>query len=365
VKKDKGKSRSIANNWFNFGSVSSSRTSREIHNTVQGLLRDLIQDHVSDSPAAVGILNSCADACETHGLSFSDILQQRFIESRTPLYWAIVKRLPDDHPEVGGNQGPDLLTALISYVSPLQDEIITEIRHACLATSDQKLFQRFRQSPGFARMSAVDQMLLGVKIPPDEIEVEELSADENAFRVNFVVPQFHKRMAISKNIPLEFIARGMLRYIYTGIRGDSILKGRLWNFTFLAAPELGFGSPGHPPGSWCISLSLQECSPPTHVDSRLLILEAAPAAALNQPNTHPAPTRLKQKALSVRLQTKMEKLEAPGKYLGGNQILAPFDNVAAKLQRPNNPYIGSDEKLQARLEARLGKPGRDNDCIVC
>jgi hypothetical protein len=72
-------------------------------------------------------------------------------------------------------------------------------------------------------MSAVDQMLLGVKIPPDEIEVEELSADENAFRVNFVVPQFHKRMAISKNIPLEFIARGMLRYIYTGIRGDSIL----------------------------------------------------------------------------------------------------------------------------------------------
>jgi hypothetical protein len=208
VKRDKGKSRSVSNNWFSFNTASSSRASHEIRNTVQGLLRDLVQDHASDSPAAVGILSSCADACATHDVSFSDILQQNYIEDHTPVYWAIVKRLPDDHPGVEENQGPDLLTALISYASPLKDEMITEIRQACLATSDQNLFKRLRQSPGFARMSAVDQMLLGVKIPPDEIEVEEISSDEDTFVANFVIPQFQKRMAISKVIPLEFIARG-------------------------------------------------------------------------------------------------------------------------------------------------------------
>jgi hypothetical protein len=51
-------------------------------------------------------------------------------------------------------------------------------------------------------------MLLGVKIPVDEIEVDEISSDEDAFAANFVIPQFQKRMAISKLIPLEFIARG-------------------------------------------------------------------------------------------------------------------------------------------------------------
>ena len=209
VKRDKGKSRSVSNNWFNFNTASSSRASHEIRNTVLGLLRDLVQDHASNSPAAVGVLSSCADACATHDVSFSDILQQRYIEGHSPVYWAIVKRLPDNHPGVEVNQGPDLLTALISYASPLKEEMITEIRQACLATSDQNLFKRLRQSPGFARMSAVDQMLLGVKTPLDEIEVEELSSDQDAFAVGFVVPQFHKRMAISKLISLEFIARGM------------------------------------------------------------------------------------------------------------------------------------------------------------
>ena len=82
---------------------------------------------------------------------------------------------------------------------------------SCLATSDQNLFKRLRQSPGFARMSTVDQMLLGVKIPLDEIEVEEISSDEDAFAANFLIPQFHKRMAISK---LEFIARGMYHVLF-------------------------------------------------------------------------------------------------------------------------------------------------------
>lgn len=212
VTRDKGKSRNVSSGWFNLNAAASLRTSHEIQNTVQDLLRDLVQDHPSDSAAAVGVLNSCAAACATHGVSFSDILQEQNIEQHTPLYWAIVKRLPDDHQE---NQDPDLLTALMSYLSPLKYETITEIRQACLAISDQNLFMRLRYFPGFARMSGVDQMLLGVKIPPDEIEVHDISPDKGVFAASFVIPQFRKRIAVSKSILLEFIVGSASRFYFS------------------------------------------------------------------------------------------------------------------------------------------------------
>jgi hypothetical protein len=156
-----------------------------------------------------------------------------------------------------------------------------------------------------------------------------------------------------------------------------LFKGRLWCFTFLVAPEPKTSS-APPAGSWCISLSLQETSPPAHVDSRLLILEAPPNPSIpvSQPDTPPSsalsfgasPTRLtkrtKPKAvIVVRLQTSTQQLETHGKHSRGYRILESLENVAAKLQYANNPYIGSDEKLRARFEARLGKP--DKDCVIC
>lgn len=135
-------------------------------------------------------------------------MQTKFIEDHTPFYWAIVKRLPDGHHDVEESQGPDLISALISYASPLNPETIREIRLACLATSDQKLFQRLRLTPDFHSVSGVEQMLLGVSTPLDEIEVEDVSPDGGAFAMDFVIPHFHKRMVVSKQIALEFIARG-------------------------------------------------------------------------------------------------------------------------------------------------------------
>ena len=207
--RDKGKGR--ANNWFNFAAA---RTTREVRTTVLGLVRDLIQEQMSNSPAATGILQSCSDACTAHQVSFSELLQEKSIEEHTPLYWAIVKRLPDHHHEVEETQGPDLISALISYASPLNPETIREVRLACLATSDQKLFQRLRMSPEFSAISGVDQMLLGVTIPPDDIEVEDVSADGGAFAATFVIPHFHKRMVVSKKIELDFIARSECLYLY-------------------------------------------------------------------------------------------------------------------------------------------------------
>jgi hypothetical protein len=107
--------------------------------------------------------------------------------------------------------GPDLLSALISYASPLKTDTITDLRLACLATSDQALFQRLRLSPEFAPVSGSDQVLLGMTIPPDDINVEDLPGEAGAFAVDFVIPHFHKRMVVSKNITLEFIARSKFK----------------------------------------------------------------------------------------------------------------------------------------------------------
>lgn len=199
----KGKGRAN-NSWFNFNA---SRTTREVRTTVLGLVRDLVREQDSNSRASLSILESCAEACSGYSLSLSTLLQEKSIEGHSPLYWAIVKRPPDgDEDEFAI---PDLLTALISFASPLTPDTISDVRHACLLTSDQLLFQRLRMSPEFAPLSGTDEMLLGASIPPDEITVEDVPGDEGAFAVNFEVVHFQKRMLVSKHIELDFIARGV------------------------------------------------------------------------------------------------------------------------------------------------------------
>ncbi|KAF8161651.1 hypothetical protein B0H34DRAFT_796403 [Crassisporium funariophilum] len=348
-----------ATNWFNF---TASRTSREVRSTVLGLVRDLVQEHICNFSAASGILQSCADACAAQSVSLSSILQERSIENHTPLYWAIVKRLPDEHQDVEASQGPDLMSALLSYSTPLLPETVAEIRIACLATSDQRLFQRLRLSPEFAPISGSDQMLLGGTIPPDEVDVEDLPGDGGAFVVNFEIPHFHKRMVVSKEIVLEFIARS-----------------RMWRLAFVIIPESNGHRNGLSPGSWCITLGLLETSPPTCIDSRLLIAEAAtslpkasdllddstpPPTTRQSPFRRPSNTPKPKPTISLRLQSS-EQLEAPRRGQAGRQIVVSLQDslMGANLQYGNNPYVGPDEKLRARLEARLGKP--ETECIIC
>ncbi|KAG6888355.1 hypothetical protein C0995_009048 [Termitomyces sp. Mi166 len=204
----KGKAKSTSS-WFGF---MASKPTREVHATVLGLIRDLVKVQNQNSAASLAILESCAEACSGYDLTLSSILQEKSIEGHTPMYWAIVKRPPDGDEERSGNGNangiPDLLTALISYATPLNPTTIADIRHACLLTSDQLLFQRLCMSPEFSPLSGTDEMLLGATIPPDAISVENVAGDEGAFTVNFEIAQFQKRMLISKRIQLDFIARG-------------------------------------------------------------------------------------------------------------------------------------------------------------
>ena len=198
--------------WFGFSSSVPSKTPHEVQSTVLGLVRDLVQNHSSGSPAALGILQSCADACSSHSISFSAILQEKFIENHTPLYWAIVKRDQSDGTSEGGGgleTQNGLVTALLSHILPLNHDTILDLRMACMATSDQVMFQRLQRSPRFTSISGSDQVLLGGSSSSDDVTVEIGPGDEGAFTVDCVIAQFHKRMMVSKEITLDFIARSI------------------------------------------------------------------------------------------------------------------------------------------------------------
>ncbi len=193
--------------WFPFSSTSAAslrKPNNEVRTTVLNLVRDLVQEHSSSgSPAALGILQSCAEACSAHAVSLSAILQDKFIESHSPLYWAIVKRPHEDN----NPDEPELLDALLKQASPLNADTVAELRQACLATSDHSIFQRLRILPQFTATTGADMIILGSTLPPDDIAVELGPGNDGAFSVDFQVYQFHKRMMVSREIKHEFVAR--------------------------------------------------------------------------------------------------------------------------------------------------------------
>ncbi|KAK7025234.1 hypothetical protein R3P38DRAFT_2953450 [Favolaschia claudopus] len=346
------KSPAASTSWFGF----SSSTTRQVRATVLGLVRDLVKLDPSDhSVVAISILKSCADACATNGLSISTILQEKSVSGHTPLYWAIVKR-PPESPEPQENM--DLLTTLLSLSTPLKPETLSDVRLACLLTSDQALFQRLRNSPEFAPLSPTDEMLLDATMPPDDITVENIDGMEGAFVVDFAILRFQKRMLVSKAVVLEFIARS-----------------RMWRLSFnISTPENR--RPGLPsPGTWYVSLSLLENSPPTWIDSRLLV-PAPPESAMEPPSgsgfangffgsgkSRPRPTLSIRLKASDQLQVSRRGPSHRSRIVVNMDSGDGGDGGLGSLQYAGCPYIGPDETLRGRLEARLSKP--EAECIIC
>ncbi|KAI0629568.1 hypothetical protein C8Q77DRAFT_1141099 [Trametes polyzona] len=351
-----------ASSWFNFGP--SARQAREVRNTIQGLLRDLVKQ--TDAQGALGVLESCADACRTYDLPLSALLQERNIEGHTPLYWAIINRPT----EPTSTEQPDVLAALLAHAAPLSDATADELRLACLHTSDHGLFQRLRRLPAFSPLSGSDELILGGSVPVDDVDVEDVPGDEAGFVATFRIPQFQKRMRISEEITLEFIA-----------------KGRMWMLKFVVAkhPDPRLGYRYFRAGSWVTVLSLLPHSPPTWIDSRLVIedprarthslpardpmgppvslLEAMEGGAQSE---MPARDGKSKPKIELRMK-RSEPLTAPTSTGVRNHSLITVsleeNPLANSLQFKGCPYIESDGSLIARLEARLVQPGAD--CVIC
>ncbi|KAF7308764.1 hypothetical protein MKEN_01075500 [Mycena kentingensis (nom. inval.)] len=346
---------STAGSWFGFASPAT----RQVRTTVLGLVRDLVKTPADETNSAVAtsILKSCAEACSANGLSLSALLQEKSIEGHTAIYWAIVKRpaVATTSADASPPSSLDLLTALLSLAAPLTADTISDIRLACLLTSDQALFQRLRSSaPDFSPLSPTDQLLLDASSPPDSILVENTPHDEFAFGVDFTIVRFQTRMRVSKCVELDFIARG-----------------RMWRLGFHVSERRRPGMPA--PGAWYITLSLLEHSPPTWIDSRLLV----PAPEAPQPSPPPASgfgsgffgsgkTRSRP-TLSVRMKA-AEQLHANPRGHRRKEIIMLLDEGDGEsglgtLQYAGCPYIQPDESLHCRLEARLARP--EAECIIC
>jgi len=188
--------------------------------------------------------------------------------------------------------------------------------------------------------------------------------DKGAFTADCIVPQFHKRMMVSKEIVLDFIARN-----------------RLWRLSLLIIPDDVWWGP--PPGSWCVSLSLLEPSPPTWFNSRLYIHEPqAGGGTVSHTNSSgtehqpqpidlllptptpdqtfssqipPPPAHLK-KHHALTLNSK-QMLEAPRNGIPATKIVVSMDDspAFASLQFSGSSFLMADETLRIRLEAELVK----------
>ncbi|KAI0327897.1 hypothetical protein GY45DRAFT_1071157 [Cubamyces sp. BRFM 1775] len=397
--KDRGK-RPASTSWFNFGPTA--RAAKEVRATIKGLLRDLVKQ--TDAQGALGVLESCAEACRTYDLSLSALLQERSIEGHTPLYWSIINRASPESSDApsptptstreSSERDRDVVMALLSHAAPLSDSTVDEIRLACLHASDHGLFQRLRRSPAFSPLSGSDELIIGGTVPVDDVEVEDVPGDEAGFVVHFRIPMFQKRMRISQEITLEFIA-----------------KGRLWSLRFLVVKEMDsrLSYQYMRAGSWVVALSLLSHSPPTWIDSRLVIEDprarttqppsstsastsSSTFPSLPSPQTSSGPPTSLSEAVEGMVQHVARESEGPLAWRDkpkpkielrikrSEQLTAPTstrsthhpviavsleeDVRANSLQFKGCPYIESDGSLLARLEARLVQPG-SSDCIIC
>ncbi|KAH7883440.1 hypothetical protein F5I97DRAFT_1930998 [Phlebopus sp. FC_14] len=237
-----------SSSWLSIFPFTSSRTSTQVRQTVLSLVRSTVLD-----PSSPNILASCSDACKSHSLDFSSLLQERSIENHTPIYWAIV------------NECHDVLPPLLGYSAPLTQGTVSEIKLACLASSNERLFQALRCRRGvfgelsvslfgIGSSSGTDALILG-SMPSDEVTIREGDGEGASFVADMRISMWQKRMRVGGRVNVEFIARG-----------------RIWSLTFFSAPWSGssVATSNKAAGSWQVALCLLEHSPPTFIDSRLV-----------------------------------------------------------------------------------------------
>jgi hypothetical protein len=297
--------------WFPTSIFGLSKTAKQVRSVTQEFLRDLLSQARPSEHEWHSLLSNCADTCNAQGLSFSALLQEPFVEDHLPVYWAILKRPPAaaaaavannaktdrGHTSPAGNSDPDaLVLAILDASLPINAASVADARLACVTVSDNALFVRLGQRFGaFSPRSGTDSVLLGGSDTVDTVSVEEARGSGSnvsaAFTVRFSITQFQLRMRVSKQVRIEFIARGtfcspmncvglwvILNITHVFFGGVvCVWTGRLWYLWFsVAVPNTGPPLGTSRAGEWLVSLGLAEPSSPTWVDARLCIVDRSP-----------------------------------------------------------------------------------------
>ncbi|KAG1840319.1 hypothetical protein C8R48DRAFT_740706 [Suillus tomentosus] len=203
---------------------------RQRRATVLPRIRDLVST-TNLSPSSIELIaNKCA--YDLTATELSDLLQTLNIEGHTALYWAIV------------NHRQEAFSAFRLFISKLSSECSSDLRLACMRTSDHALFLKLNLQNTDAQDKSLRQFL---GCPPDEIEVHDVRGlDDNQFVASFHIRMFQKRLCTTRKLKCEFIARG-----------------RIWSLGFEMGRKgkwiVGFGlsSPSLPVSPVCYSIVVE------------------------------------------------------------------------------------------------------------
>ncbi|KAJ7251214.1 hypothetical protein C8J57DRAFT_1352402 [Mycena rebaudengoi] len=318
---------------------------RKPHSTAQVTAAVLDEIHTLVQPSSnasdddkLATLESIAGLCTRQKIDLGALLRQNSIGNHTALYWTIVNHPPGA-----------FVAAILRRSAPLAPDNITEAKRACIALSSQDMFHFLRSYSEFGVLSVEDKLLLGVTVPPDEIAVKLIDGPQQAFSVQFKVPQFHKRMRISKSVQLHFIARD-----------------RMWELSFFVADK---SKPRWlKEGGYSMSFTMLENSPATYLEFAVVIdalhVPATPAKAFSMANRSEKvliPKLSSCKAGEVSLWSwPVDRLQIGGEFLDATGSLV--GSLGAKLGSPKPllqpPIIGIGV-----IDPLPSKP--DEDCVIC
>ncbi|KAF7321033.1 hypothetical protein HMN09_00190500 [Mycena chlorophos] len=203
----------------------STTTALQVRDTLRKLITHMVCEQTPESNQdSMQFLQTYSRACAHKGINFLELLSEPFIHDHTPLYWAIAKRpsCPSeaDRPSVD-TKLPPLVRALLGYYAePICASSATrkEIELACLLNSDQWLYECIQTSSAISGLSKQDQLLFGVEILADYITIDTPKELNGPLTINFVVPQFQKRLVAydGYNTRLTFIAFGRVWVLTIG-----------------------------------------------------------------------------------------------------------------------------------------------------
>ncbi|KIK93950.1 hypothetical protein PAXRUDRAFT_143926 [Paxillus rubicundulus Ve08.2h10] len=359
------------NSWSSFLPFIPSRSAKKVRHSITLIVCHLVCPPSDPSTGRLNpdeVLASAAEDCALHRLSLSTILQDISIAEHTPMYWAVV-----DYRE-------ELLVALLKHGQPLVAHTISDIRRACLISSNQALFHALRvRRPPFhgtdglqlrSLHAASDALLLG-NLPADEVHLEQ--SGDGAFVATFDIRLWQRRLRGVGKVSVEFI-----------------VSGRMWSITFIY-PSLSssFSMGGISIGresSLHVLISLMESSPSTYLDSTLIfevphprIIHEAGSKQREKRSSmynHTPPLTLHLRSGSWKLScgsqtkgtSKVSAVESLGQVTRwqegfGSYVVKRTDSVVSPLGRDieshllyeNSRYLFPDGTLRARLEASLSE----------
>ena len=192
---------------------------------------------------AADIIAMCKATCSELSISLPSILQDRYINKHSPLYWAIARKEKTSKAAQGpGVKSVNIFATLLPLALPITSElVISELREVCRVVSENKAFQRLRfDVPGFSKVEAYRST--SGKPRCDEVKIITWNhLYGNLFNVEMTFPDFSERLRARRTIGAEFVVRGGLSLFLSPCRKPAGSVLCLADSAF-STSQIGYGS---------------------------------------------------------------------------------------------------------------------------